>query len=494
MLPFIQDLQEEKRMNYSVFRFTLNMHNHRSQVAIPVFLGDTGIRLLISITDGGNPYIIEDGCTAYIRGKKPDGKGIFNPCLILNNTMIQYDFTEQTSNREGITTCEIELYGKDGTLITAPKFIIVVDSRSLSDSEIAEIIEDSDSEVGIIPKIIASVASEESRVEAEEIRKANELERQAKETERQANEVKRIALYEGVNNSVANLESRVTNLENKALSFVTDTDVGYTKDVPENALPYAAISKIGGMTRKCTNLWGLGDIVSNVYAYYIPGFVENLAPNKQYTLAWKYSSDGTLDTQNMIVIYAEVGTVIITNGVPFTVSEAQLSTIQSIYAYFGSDMTSGSMTNIMLNEGSTALPYEPHFSGLRDAKVTEVKSVGANLLNKDSVVLGYGLGENGYPYEDSALYYSAPIPVIEGEIYSLKNIWWVNAYSTDEYPYNGNYVATLSGDTITIPVGAKFIRAIGSVNGSSNVSTSIVNKGTTLLPYSPYTEHTLAIP
>ena len=34
----------------------------------------------------------------------------------------------------------------------------------------------------------------------------------------------------------------------------------------------------------------------------------------------------------------------------------------------------------MLNKGSTALPYEPYFDGLRDSKVTEVKSVGANLL------------------------------------------------------------------------------------------------------------------
>ena len=290
-------------MNYSVFRFTLNMHNHRSQVSIPVFVGDTGIRLLISLTDGGNTYFIEDGCVAMLRGKKPDGNPIFNQCLILNNTTIQYDFTEQTAIMEGIVNCEIDLYGADGTLITAPKFIIVVDSRSVPDTDIAEAISESIPDINL-PQLMALTASEQGRVEAEEIRKANELERQAKETERQANEVNRIALYEGVNNSIANLGSRITentngvanldtrvsendrritSLENKAFPFVIDSDVAYIKEVPENALPYAVISKIGGMSykdgdtlkdAKVTEVKSVG--VSNTYTLAIPEAVQNL--------------------------------------------------------------------------------------------------------------------------------------------------------------------------------------------------------------------------
>ena len=60
-------------MNYSVFRFTLNMHSHRSQASVAAFKGDTAVRLLINITDGGNPYVIADGCTAVLSGTKADG-------------------------------------------------------------------------------------------------------------------------------------------------------------------------------------------------------------------------------------------------------------------------------------------------------------------------------------------------------------------------------------------------------------------------------------
>ena len=46
------------------------------------------------------------------------------------------------------------------------------------------------------------------------------------------------------------------------------------------------------------------------------------------------------------------------------------------------NITQGSISwcDMMLNEGSTALPYEPYFEGLRDTKVTELRSTGANIL------------------------------------------------------------------------------------------------------------------
>ena len=120
-------------MNYSIFRFTLNMHNHRSQASVSAFRGDTAIRLCFNLTDGGLPYRIEDGCVAVLNGTKPDGNKLHNRCVIENNSTIVYDFTEQTSACPGIINCDITLYGGDGRIITAPKFIIVVDEREVSD-------------------------------------------------------------------------------------------------------------------------------------------------------------------------------------------------------------------------------------------------------------------------------------------------------------------------------------------------------------------------
>lgn len=118
------------QMNRSVFRFTLNMHSLRSQATVTAFKGDTAISLYITLTDGGNPYEIAEGCRAVLGGTKADGNKLFNPCVIDHNkNIIIYDFTEQTTAQGGIVNCEITLYGPDNQVITAPKFAIAVDEK-----------------------------------------------------------------------------------------------------------------------------------------------------------------------------------------------------------------------------------------------------------------------------------------------------------------------------------------------------------------------------
>lgn len=181
-----------------------------------------------------------------------------------------------------------------------------------------------------------------------------------------------------VSDEISRANKRITNLE-KGLAddnFMIDDAVAYAKDVPANALPFAAVNEIGGMTYKDgdtlrsakvtdvksvgANLWAFGDIVSTEYAHNVEHYFRSLAPNKQYVLTWEYSSNGTKDTQNCMVVYTEAGSITIASGFAFTITEAQLNTFQGAFAYFGSDMTSGSMTNIMLNKGSSALHYKPY--------------------------------------------------------------------------------------------------------------------------------------
>ena len=154
-------------MNRSIFRFTLNMHNHRSQASISAFRGDTGISLYITLTDGGVPFHISDGCTAILSGTKADGNPLWNRCVIENNNVIRYDFTEQTATCPGVVNCEITLYGPEGQIITAPKFIIVVDEREINFDEIPE----SAIELDAIAEVLQS---EKDRKVAETERKARE--------------------------------------------------------------------------------------------------------------------------------------------------------------------------------------------------------------------------------------------------------------------------------------------------------------------------------
>ena len=51
-------------------------------------------------------------------------------------------------------------------------------------------------------------------------------------------------------------DKRLTNVENGigADPFVTDDTVAYQKTVPASALPFAALERVGGMSRKSNNL------------------------------------------------------------------------------------------------------------------------------------------------------------------------------------------------------------------------------------------------
>lgn len=151
-------------MNYSDYRFTLDVQIHQAQVSVPVTLNDTARRLYIGFTDGRKPYTIPNGCRAVFWAHKPDGNTIVNDCIIENNKTVVYEFSKNTTNAEGIVDCEITLYAANGKELTSPQFIIVVDKKVVRDEEIPL----SESESTTIDSIISS---EFERVAAEEKRK-----------------------------------------------------------------------------------------------------------------------------------------------------------------------------------------------------------------------------------------------------------------------------------------------------------------------------------
>ena len=208
-------------MNYSDYRFTLDVQIHQAQVSVPVSLNDTARRLCIGLTDGRKPYTIEDGCIASFVAKKPDGNKLHNSCVIERNTII-YEFTPQTTNVEGVVNCEIRLH-KDGVLLVSPQFIIVVDKQVVRDDEIVF----SENEYTSITQLIHAEAERQNKFEN------NETARQeafiAAEAKRQ--------------NEFENGETERQNALGGKVDNITDTWSAYTTDGNGNTVAKKLASK-----------------------------------------------------------------------------------------------------------------------------------------------------------------------------------------------------------------------------------------------------------
>ena len=267
-------------MNYSIFRFTLNMHNHRSQASVPVFRGDTAVRLVITITDGGNPYHIEDGCIAVLSGTKADGTKLYNHCVIENNNTVVYDFTEQTSCCAGVVNCEIVIYGADGKAITAPKFVIVVDEREVGYKDVVESVSEANVLDNIVSSEVGRLKAEEQREDAEAARNYAESSRISAETARAEAEIARVKAEAGREGKYNALSEDIEFLklvnEGHTFAFRTDSETASAKHIPSNALPTVVLENVKGITVSDTS----GLIPSGFDRITITG--KNLVPNDIY--------------------------------------------------------------------------------------------------------------------------------------------------------------------------------------------------------------------
>ena len=113
-------------MEYTEHKLTLDVHKTVSNASVALKKGDTAHRLLITISEGGYPYHISEDCTVAFSALKPDGTAIFNDCRIEGDTVI-YDMTEQTTAEEGMVSCEIQIYGAKGDLLTSASFLLFVE-------------------------------------------------------------------------------------------------------------------------------------------------------------------------------------------------------------------------------------------------------------------------------------------------------------------------------------------------------------------------------
>lgn len=114
-------------MNPAIYNIALDIHKLGTQVALPMVKGDNKRKIVVTLMEDGRPYKIDADCTAVFTAVKPDNNFIYNDCEVdVENNIILYNITTQTTAALGEVRCQIKLLNKSGEMLNSPEFSIVV--------------------------------------------------------------------------------------------------------------------------------------------------------------------------------------------------------------------------------------------------------------------------------------------------------------------------------------------------------------------------------
>lgn len=187
---------------------------------------------------------------------------------------------------------------------------------------------------------------------------------------------------------------KILELASEGNTLLTNTEDGiaYEVNVTSDALPFAEINKIGGMTYKSNNLANqdIAKPLNTGYFNTTQGAFGKVESGKQYTFSVKYVSsvNSTKSLGLRAMSNSDGGGTNLGHLTTITLTKGQRTSITFTSSYNGYVGLNGSgfdssdtITDITLNEGSSDLGYQPYFEGLRNSAVNQVVVKGANVLN-----------------------------------------------------------------------------------------------------------------
>ena len=92
-----------------------------------------GVNIEFFLNNGGKPFKIEDGMSARILAKKPDGTSVYNNCQTAENKVV-YEVTSQTIASAGTVTCQLQMTRGD-EIFYSPKFELWVSGNLAAEIE-----------------------------------------------------------------------------------------------------------------------------------------------------------------------------------------------------------------------------------------------------------------------------------------------------------------------------------------------------------------------
>lgn len=372
---------------------------------------DYGARFLtVTLTEDGKKITVEKESAVTINALRPDGeKSAFSGTVNSDGT-VTVPITQWMLEVEGEVVCSISAVETDKRLTTTHFYLQA--QESIWDGTSVPSADDSNKDV--ILEIIASenvrisnenarisaenarAAAETARINAERPRIANEAIRVANEAERvSAEDVRKteFAAWQGEIGKISAFDKRIENLEAAVspglVTPTVDDSVAYIKDVPTGALPYAAVSEIGGMTynddgilrdAKVTAVESVGVNLFRISDWDINGTFSTgilngkvieavYKENTQYCFSWRSTcvskSIGVMlylvvsytDGTNSGYTYGVANGA--DNGTQKIIVTESGKTVESM-AFLFSDYADFNFSEAMLTEGDEVLPYVPY--------------------------------------------------------------------------------------------------------------------------------------
>lgn len=321
----------------------------------------------------------------------------------------------------------------------------------------------------------------------------------------------------------------------EVLKFTDVSSNAYRSTVPNGVEPFARVDKIGGMTYKSKNLFafpyssatltsagitftdnGDGSITLNGTndGQYNSTFFLSTAEKPINFHAGTYraaafGSNGERLSSIEFVAYDGVEWISIHNK-PLTIDKNRSFGIYIQIPKGETNVYDNVTVYPMLNEGTTALPYEPYFEGLRSASVSELKSEGANLipfpyadvanetlngvtftLNEDNTITVNGTATSDVTYILKNLRLKGTY-TLNGTVNGSKTTYYM-AIGSSDYADIGNGVTRTYDEEIAQNI---FVRIVNGATLENVIFKPILNYGSIAVPYKPYvgTLDTLAIP
>jgi hypothetical protein len=410
-----------------------------------------------------------------------------------------------------------------GTILAKAEEVAVLRERAANASDLAV-------EASTVAIASADTATTNAQMASGSASEAEHSAREAKASE----EIAKSIAFGSVNMDarISRTNKLITNLVQGVTTIPVETDdsVAYAKVVPSNVLPYAEVIKVGGMTRKCTNLLNIADLtVWTNKVVNSDGSLSVTTGTSPLTMVKEKTGEipsGTYTFSNLAggLAYVQMGEGDYTH--PVAVGKSITFTYDGVsylrFIYVDQEANTTVKYKVMFNEGSTALPHEPYFEGIRDSKVTEIKSLGANLTTAQTVYSGARSyaemvvdGRNCVRMTSGAKHQISPFPFKVNTQYTVSfdskcedfdgasgpNCVFAFYYSdgTQDILYAPRSDTDWTHYTFTSAVG-KTVEQIGvhaaqyQIYNYIDIDTFMLNEGATALPYVPYAKHTLPIP